>query len=132
VDGLLLFDGECKFCSGVVGFVLHHESDRRLRFAAVQSAAGSRELRRLGLAPDEVDTFVLLLNDHAYFRSEAAIRLAGMLRWPWSLVRYLRVLPRSLRDRAYDVLARNRYRWFGRYDRCMIPGPDVRDRFVSD
>lgn len=102
-----------------------------VRFCAVQSATGQRLVTSLGLSAMP-ETFLFVENDMAYGRSEAAFRLARHLRAPWRWLRLLRVLPRGLTDWAYDRVARNRYRWFGQQDTCLIPVAEQRARFLSD
>lgn len=89
-------------------------------------------MRECGLDPENAETFVFISDGEAFTRSEAALRLAGHLRGGWRVLRVFRLLPRPIRDWAYDVLARNRYRWFGQYDTCMVPSPEIRERFIVD
>jgi len=132
VDDILIFDGVCNLCAHSVKFVLIHEAGPALRFAPSQSTAGSRLMRELGLDPEDAKTLILLAHGQVYERSDAAIRLAGYLRWPWKLLAATRIVPRPIRDWAYDLVARNRYRWFGRCDVCMVPASDLRARFIED
>ncbi len=129
---IILFDGECNLCTRSVQFILAHESGPTLRFASIQSPAGARLLRAYDFDPHDARTFVLVEGDKAYARSEAAVRVARHLRMPWRLAAMLRILPRPLRDAAYNVIARNRYRWFGRRDACMIPTPERAARFLTE
>ena len=131
-DGpIVLFDGVCNVCSRLVRFVIAHDPPpARFRLAALQSDAGRRLLRAHGLREDDLDTFVLIEDGRALVRSTAALRLVALLGPPWSLLAALRVVPRPLRDRAYTWIARNRYKWWGKRDTCMIPTPDVRSRFL--
>lgn len=128
---VLLIDGECNFCHGTVRFVVAHERDHELRFGALQSEAGRPLLAGTGIDPDDSRTVVLLDDDGLHVRSEAALRIATHLRAPWRWARVLRVVPRPLRDAAYDVVARNRFRWFGRRDACELPAPEIRARFLD-
>ena len=89
-------------------------------------------MQELGLDPRDAETFVLIVDNEAFVKSDAAIRLSGYLRGGWKLLRVFRIVPRPIRDWAYGVFARNRYRWFGRYDQCMVPSMEIRDRFVID
>lgn len=131
MPSVLLFDGECNLCSGTVRFILRNESSPALRFAALHSSAGKRILREHGLDPNAIGTLVLVDEGKTYTKSDAAIGIARHLRLPWRLCRMARVVPRSVRDRCYDVVARNRYRLFGRRDACAIPGADVASRFLD-
>jgi predicted DCC family thiol-disulfide oxidoreductase YuxK len=132
MNDIMIFDGVCHLCARTVSFILAHEARPMLRFVPVQSPAGTRMMREFGLSAEDAKTFVLVVEGRAYGRSEAAIRVARHLRFPWRLLGAIRVLPRPFRDWGYDVVARNRYRWFGRSASCMVPTPDVCARFILD
>jgi predicted DCC family thiol-disulfide oxidoreductase YuxK len=128
---ILLFDGECNFCNGVVRFVAPRDRAGAIRFAALQSEAGRAIQRRFGLDPDDLDTVILVEGDRCHRKSDAALRVARRLSAAWPLLAALRVLPRALRDWAYDRFAERRYRWFGRSDACLVPTPELRERFLT-
>ena len=128
---IVLFDGVCKFCNGSVNFIIDHDVTRRFRFAPLQSSAGQELLRRHGLPTSDLDTMILLERGRAYARSSAALRIARGLGGWWSLLAILFAIPPFLRDGAYAVLARNRYRWFGKENSCRVPSPDIRARFLD-
>ncbi|GAB6859978.1 thiol-disulfide oxidoreductase DCC family protein [Haloplanus litoreus] len=131
-DGpVLLFDGVCNLCNGVVQFLVRRDPAGRIRYAPLQSDSGQALLERAGLAGDDMDTVVLVEGDRAYTKSGAAIRVAELLGWPYRLARLGRLVPRRLRDALYDIVAANRYGWFGRKERCMVPDEDVSDRFLD-
>jgi predicted DCC family thiol-disulfide oxidoreductase YuxK len=132
MNDLMIFDGVCHLCSRTVTFILAHEARPTLRFVPIQSPAGGRMMRDLGLFAEDAKTFVLVVEGRAYGRSEAAIRVARHLRFPWRLLGAIRALPRPFRVWAYDLVARNRYRWFGRAESCMVPTPELRARFIMD
>jgi len=132
MDNVVIFDGVCNLCARSVRFILDHEADQTLRFTPLQSAAGSRLMRELGLDPDDARTFVLIADGKAYVKSDAAIRLSRYFRRAWKPLGLIKIIPRWIRDRVYDVVARNRYRWFGRLDSCMVPTPDLRTRFIEE
>jgi len=131
-DNLVLFDGVCNLCTHSVRFILAHEAEPLFRFAPVQSAAGIRLLRELGQDPHDVETFVVIADGKAYLRSDAAIRIAPHLRGAWRWLGAVKIVPRPIRDWVYDLVARNRYRWFGRTDECMVPAAEIRARFIED
>lgn len=110
---------------------MRRDPDGVFRFAPMQTDAGARLLERHGLDPADVRTMLLVTGGRAYLRSEAALRIAGRLSGPWKALAALRILPRFLRDPVYDWVARNRFRWFGRRDQCLVPTPDERDRFLE-
>jgi predicted DCC family thiol-disulfide oxidoreductase YuxK len=127
---VLLFDGVCTLCNGFVRFVIDRDPAGRFQFAPLQSDAARRVL---GAAPQPLpDSLVLVENGRLFTRSTAALRVARGLRSPWPLAYLLVAVPRPVRDWVYDAVARNRYRWFGRRDVCMVPTPDLRARFLDD
>ena len=130
-DRVVLFDGVCKLCNGWTRFVIRFDQTHRYRLATVQSEAGTALLRWCGLPTDRYDTFVLIEDGVAYVRSTAGLRILAGMGGLWRLAVLGYVIPRSLRDRFYDLVARNRYRWFGRYDVCMLPTPDHLARFLD-
>jgi len=131
-DGpVVLFDGVCNLCTGVVRFVVPRDEAGRVRFAALQSEPGQELLAACGLPTSDFDSLVLVDDGEYYTKSAAALRLAGYLDGPVSLLAWLRAVPRPLRDAVYDAVADHRYRVFGRKDRCMMPTPDVEERFLD-
>ena len=129
---LYLFDGYCVLCSGFVNFCLEHDGDGELKFASTQSALGRRIVAGLGLPADALDWTVMLIEDgQVTLRSTAALGALRHLRgWPRLLVPF-RWLPALLRDPVYDLVARNRFRWFGQRDSCHVPTPKTRARFID-
>jgi predicted DCC family thiol-disulfide oxidoreductase YuxK len=128
---IVLFDGVCQFCNAGVNFLIDHDRAARFRFAPLQSAAGQALLRRFHLPTDDFNTFVLIEGERYYTRSTAALRIATLLGGWWSLLQTLLLVPPLLRDAAYDLVARHRYRWFGRLDACRVPTPELRRRFLD-
>ena len=137
IDGpVLLYDGLCGFCDGTVQFILERDRRRTLRFATLQGDFARDVIARHPEVAG-VDSLVLVEPDVAsgrenvYVRSEGALRVARYLGGGWHLARAVAIVPRFLRDRAYDAFARIRYRVFGRYDSCPIPTPEQRARFID-
>jgi len=131
---LVLYDGVCGLCSRLVQFVLEHDRRALFTFASLQGATGRTTVGRLGGNANELRSFYVVANYRAthpqmFGRSSAALFVAGQLGWPWKMAVLLRVLPTAILDRLYDVVARHRYRVFGRYDQCLTPRPEFRDRF---
>jgi len=89
-------------------------------------------MREFGIDPNDAETFVFVSAGVALTKTDAALALVNHLRGGWRILRIFRFLPRSVRDWGYEILARNRYRWFGRYDTCMVPSPEIQDRFIID
>jgi predicted DCC family thiol-disulfide oxidoreductase YuxK len=127
----LLFDGVCNLCSGSVQFILKRDTRGRFRFASLQSEAGRRLMAGHGLDPDALSSVVLIEDGRAYQESTAALRIARHLPGAWKLLRVFTVIPRPLRDAAYRLIARNRYRWFGKTEACWLPTPELRARFLE-
>lgn len=134
---VVLYDGVCALCNGTVRFTLARDRDRRFRFAPLQGPFAHRVLARHGHDAGDLDTMCLLVDcdeptERLLVRSEAVVYLLGTLGGVWKLLARLAALvPRALRDRAYGLVVRDRYRWFGRYDVCPVPDPEARDRFID-
>ncbi len=127
---VLLFDGECLLCDRSVRFVLERDRRAHFHFAPLQSMYGQTLLERCGLPLHEVKSMVLVDPSGEFAtKSTAALRVAARLGMPWSLLSVFRAVPRFVRDAIYDIIARNRYRWFGRRDACVIPAGDWAERF---
>ena len=129
-DGLVLFDGVCVLCSHWARFVIDRDPAVRFRFLAIQSVEGRALAIRLGISAEAPETNAVVLDSRVLFKSDAALGVLGSLpRWRW--VRLLALLPRWLRNPVYDLVARNRYRLFGRSDTCMMPTPATRQHLWS-
>jgi predicted DCC family thiol-disulfide oxidoreductase YuxK len=129
-DGVIVYDGVCIFCSRWVRFVIARDQARRFRFVAIQSPAGRALAGRLGIDPEVPETNAVLVDGRAFFKADAAIEVTRRLpRWGWTPA--VRILPRRVRDALYDLVARNRYRLFGRTETCMVPGPAEADRIYG-
>lgn len=129
---VLLFDGDCVFCNGVVRFIVKRDPHGVFRFASLQSKTGQRLLARCDL-PDETDSVVLIEGERGYIKSEAALRVLLRLRGAWPLLYAFKAVPPRWRDALYDAFAARRYRWFGRQsDACALPDPKVRSRLLSE
>ena len=131
---LILFDGVCNLCNATVRSIIERDGAGRFRFAPLQSQSAVGELGSvIGSAQGDPlpDSIVLVDSSGVHTRSSAAIRIARGLGFPYSLLGLATVVPRPLRDAVYSMIARNRYRWFGRRDTCMVPTPEVADRFLD-
>lgn len=128
---IVVFDGVCALCSGWVRFLLRHDRESRYRFAAMQTQAGRALLVAHGLDPDDPSSFLLIDGERAWKDSDAIRRVVGGLGGVWRIAELLALLPRGLRDRVYRLVARNRYRWFGRTQTCFLPTPEQRARFIQ-
>lgn len=128
---VLLYDGVCNLCNGIVRFTVRFDSAGVFRFAPLQSSVGQRLLESRGLPTDDFDSFVLVDGDDRYTKSTAALRVVRRLDGPFPLLYPLIHLPSGLRDAVYDLVAAYRYRVFGRTEECQVPKPEIRERFVE-
>lgn len=128
--GIVLFDGVCNFCNSSVQFILKHDKTGSLQFASLQSPTGQSLLQKHAI-PTSVDSVIFVEGDTAYVKSAAALQIARYFGGIWRLLQVFRIIPAPLRDVVYDFIARNRYRWFGKRDTCMLPSPEVRARFLD-
>jgi predicted DCC family thiol-disulfide oxidoreductase YuxK len=127
---IIVFDGECIFCSAWVRFVLAHDPQGRYRFLAAQSPLGLALYRHYGLDTTNFESNILIENGVARFKSDGSIRTLEGLGLPWSLVSLLRVVPPFFRDSIYGLVAKNRYRIAGRRQTCFVPTAEERGRFI--
>jgi len=128
---IVLFDGVCNLCSSSVQFIIKRDPEGRFRFASLQSPLGEELLTRFGINRGVTDSVILVEGDHYYQESDAALRVARGLKGAWKALAVLRAIPRPLRDAAYRLIARNRYRWFGKQETCWLPTPELRGRFLG-
>ncbi len=127
---VIVFDGTCVLCCGSAQFVLRHDRRHRFLLTTAQGEIGQALYRRLGLSGVDFETMLLAQGEHVWTHSEAAIRIAEGLGWPWRAAGLGRVLPRPFRDAAYRFVARRRYRWFGRRATCWRPTPQEAERIL--
>jgi len=129
-DDVILFDGVCVFCSRWVRFIVARDMAARFRFTPIQSAYGTRLAQALGIDPGDPDTNAVVHGGVAYFKSDGALTVLSQLAgWGW--VRLLFAVPRVIRDGVYNVVAKNRYRIFGKYDACIVPDADLKARVIE-
>ena len=133
---LILYDGVCGLCNRLNQFVLPRDPGGLFDFASLQSETGRSIVKRLGRNPDDLDTFYVVTNYRTgspalLTKAYAGFFVMKMIGPPWSWLGVLRLLPRALLDWGYDLTARYRYRLFGRYDSCLLPGPEHRNRFID-
>lgn len=127
---LIFYDGLCAMCNGIVKWMLRVDKERVFRFASLQGKTAEAARRLHPQIPGELATMVYLEGDAVYLRSQGAFQAMRHLPYPWKALSWLRFLPVVLTDFFYRILARSRYRIFGRYDQCPLPEPEVRDRFL--
>jgi len=128
---IIIFDGNCVLCTGFARFILKYDKRGSFRLMAGQSPTGQALYRHLELDPGDFGTNILLDQGQAWFKSRGTIRMFQLLGFPWNLAVVLRIVPTSLLDRLYDLVARNRFKWFGRRDQCLLSDPAQHDRFLE-
>ncbi|MBI1342173.1 MAG: DUF393 domain-containing protein [Terrimonas sp.] len=129
-DNIILFDGVCNLCSGSVQFVIKRDRDHIFRFASLQSGFGQHFLSTHGLSADTFNSFILYQDGKTYLRSTAAIKVFSKLKgWKWTAV-FLYV-PSFIRNGIYNLIARNRYHWFGKKESCWLPTPALQEKFLD-
>lgn len=127
---VILFDGVCNFCNSAVSFTIKRDKANTIKFAPLQSEAGKVLTKQYSLPENDLRSFLLIENGRLYRRSTAALRVCRYLSGWWPLWYGLIIVPAFIRNALYDYIARNRYKWFGQKDECMVPTPDVRARFL--
>jgi predicted DCC family thiol-disulfide oxidoreductase YuxK len=128
---IVLFDGICNFCNGTVNFLIRQDKKKVLKFAPLQSETGQRLLETYGISGDSLESFILIHKGKALKKSSAALTLFNQLPWYWKWMQLFWILPPVIRNGIYNFIARNRYKWFGKKESCMIPTAEVRERFLS-
>ncbi len=128
---VILFDGVCNLCNASVQFIIKHDTKKQFRFASLQSNLGEKTLRHFNLPANEFNSFILLDKSKIYTKSEGALRVAKELKGVSCLLYAFIIVPRFLRDSVYSLIARNRYKWFGKKDACMTPTPELKNLFFD-
>lgn len=127
---IVLFDGECNFCDASVQFIIQNDPEGKIHFASLQSDIGQKLLKAQDV-PAHIDSMMLIDENKVYYKSAAALRICSHLNAPWKWLYPLMVAPYPIRNLFYDLIAKNRYKWFGKKESCMLPPPDIRARFLS-
>jgi predicted DCC family thiol-disulfide oxidoreductase YuxK len=128
---IVFFDGVCNLCNGAVQFLNQRDPKGVFQYAALQSQAARTHLPAPPAGEAWPDSIIVVDDGKAFVKSDAVLRIARRMRWPWRALVAGRLLPRPVRDALYDAVATRRYRWFGRRDVCMIPTPDLQRRFLD-
>ncbi|TAF33507.1 MAG: thiol-disulfide oxidoreductase DCC family protein [Cytophagales bacterium] len=127
---ILLFDGVCNACNGLVNFIIDHDKQKRIHFASLQSEFGQTLLRQYHFDTQNFSTFIYLRESNLLVKSDAALSLFQDLGGIWRAALLLKIVPAFIRDFFYDIIARNRYKIFGKRDACRMPTPDIQARFL--
>ena len=128
---VVLFDGVCNLCNGLVNFLIDHDRHNKLKFASLQSAFGQKILAEHHLPTQNFDTFIFLSDGKVYMRSSGILELFRVLGGWWQLCYMGIVLPSFVRDSLYAWVAKNRYKWFGKQESCRMPTPELKAKFLS-
>ncbi len=128
---IILFDGVCNFCNAAVNFTIKRDKQKIIKFAPLQSEAGRQLIQQYGLPENDMRSFLFIENDKVYSRSTAALRVCRHLKGLWPLCYGFMIVPAFIRNAVYDLIAKNRYKWFGQKEECMVPTPDIRARFLT-
>jgi predicted DCC family thiol-disulfide oxidoreductase YuxK len=127
---IVLFDGVCNFCNHSIQFIIKRDKKSYFKFGALQSEEGKALLQEHGLSPEVLDTIVLIENGKAYTYSTAPLRITRKLAWFWPLFYVFILIPTFIRNPIYKWISRNRYKWFGKQESCLMPTPEIRSRFL--
>ncbi len=127
---IILFDGICNLCNSSVQFVLKHDKQGVFRFASLQSEAGQLLLQKYNLPHSNFNSFVLIEDDKVFLKSTAALKVAKRMSGATKYLYAFIIVPAFIRDAIYNVIANNRYKWFGKKESCMIPTPALQSRFL--
>lgn len=128
---VVLFDGVCNLCNGSVNFLIDRDPDGRFLFASLQSAFGQQVLAMENLEETDLKSILLISGGRVFTRSTAILRIARGMPAGWPLLYGFMLIPRFIRDLLYDLIARNRYKWFGKREVCRIPTPELKSRFLE-
>jgi len=129
---IVLFDGVCNLCNKAVTFIIEHDKKDVFRFASLQSEIGKKLVEERGMDPEELDSIVLIDPGVAYYKkSTAALEISRELSGGYSLLKNFLFIPESLRDGVYNLVANNRYKWYGKKESCMIPTPELKSKFLD-
>jgi predicted DCC family thiol-disulfide oxidoreductase YuxK len=132
INKLILFDGVCNLCNGVVIFILKRDSEEKITFAPLQSSYGIHILETCNLQTQDPDTFVYYRDGVCLTKSTAALYVLKDLGWPWKFFYVFKIIPSKARNLIYDLIAKNRYKRFGRREHCMVPNPEYKKRFIEE
>ncbi|HEY6144326.1 MAG TPA: thiol-disulfide oxidoreductase DCC family protein [Flavobacterium sp.] len=128
---IILFDGVCNLCNSAVQFVIQHDTKDVFRFVALQSELGQEILKHIGINPKNIDSIILYEPGLAYYyKSSAAIQIARSLGGFLHFGTVFRIIPTAIRNQLYDYIAKNRYKWYGKKESCMIPTPELKAKFL--
>jgi len=128
---IILFDGVCNLCNSTIQFIIKHDKKRQFRFTSLQSDLGKQLLKERNINPVKIDSIILIEPNIAYYhKSTAALEIAKGLNGAYPLMSIFLIIPISLRDWVYDYIAKNRYKWFGKNESCLLPSKEEEELFI--
>ena len=127
---IIIFDGVCNLCRYSVAFIVKNDRHARFKFVSAQSQKGIDLQHMCGVDTLQDGTVILLKNDEVYVSSDAALHIAKDLDGPWRFLYVLRFIPKRARDLLYSIISKNRYRWFGKMNECLVPDKNIKERFL--
>ena len=130
MNRIILFDGVCNLCNQSVQFIIKRDKNTSFKFASLQGNTGGKLIKQYQI-DERVESIVLIENNKYYIKSSAAIRICLHLSGFWKLFALFLIIPKFIRDFFYDIIAKNRYRWFGKLDHCMLPTQNLKDKFLD-
>ncbi|MFA3783211.1 thiol-disulfide oxidoreductase DCC family protein [Melioribacteraceae bacterium 4301-Me] len=128
---VILFDGQCCLCNNAINFIIRHDKKKCFRYSLLNSAFSKEKLKGNIVQSPNADSIVLIDNEQLYFKSRAIIKIFTELEFPFSLVRLLKIFPSKLLDYFYDMIAKNRYKWFGKTNKCLVPLAHIKRLFYE-
>ncbi len=129
---ILLYDGVCNFCNKTVQFIIQHDKKGLIHFASLQSTFGQQKTKEAQLPTQDLKSLLFIDKGQIYSRSSGALRISKYLNGAWKLLYVFIIIPKPFRDIIYNFIAKNRYKWFGKTEECILPSPDIRSRFLQD
>ena len=128
---LVLFDGVCNLCDASVQYIIKHDKDNAFLFTALQSEVGQQIIKEFNIDTNKIDSIILYSNEYGIsYKSTAALKIASKLGFPRNLLSVFLIIPTIIRNWVYDYIAKNRYKWYGKKEECMIPTPDLKSKFL--
>lgn len=128
---VLLFDGECNLCNGTINFILDKDKKGKIKFASLQSETGKQLSQESSVTLRNLSSVVLIHNKQVFTKSDVVVQIGLILGGAWKLLVLTRVIPRPIRNWIYDLIAKNRYKWFGKTNQCKLPSTNISSRFIS-
>ena len=130
-NNIIIFDGVCNLCNASVQFIIKRDTKGIFKFLPLQSDKTHKILQQFNIDFKNIDTVILIKDNNIFGRSDAALEIVDSFDYPWKAFYFLTIIPKFVRDWVYDIIARHRYRWFGKRETCMIPTDDIKTRFLD-